>query len=152
MSAMWNKSSHCISNGNYVEVTQLPVGSVGIRNSRDTEGPVLQFTPEEWQAFLGGVRFGEFDDDPPDDTETAPHLPSCTQARGPDVTRLLSVSRIGQTDRGDMSCTDRAASRYHVTSRLKSRSIHKGTKPTGLSRPAKNRQMFNPHHVESGDV
>jgi hypothetical protein len=40
---------------------QLPGGQIGIRNSRDTGGPVLAFTPDEWRAFLGGVRNGEFD-------------------------------------------------------------------------------------------
>ena len=35
--------------------------AVGIRNSRDCAGPVLRFPPEEWRAFLGGVRNGEFD-------------------------------------------------------------------------------------------
>ena len=39
----------------------LPDGGVGVRNSRDSEGLVLQFTPDEWHAFLGGVRNGEFD-------------------------------------------------------------------------------------------
>ncbi|MGD0609787.1 MAG: DUF397 domain-containing protein, partial [Streptosporangiaceae bacterium] len=32
-----------------------------VRNSRDSEGLVLRFTPDEWHAFLGGVRKGEFD-------------------------------------------------------------------------------------------
>jgi hypothetical protein len=25
------------------------------------DGPVLTFSPKEWEAFLGGVRLGEFD-------------------------------------------------------------------------------------------
>lgn len=58
----WIKSSLSYANGNCVEVSQLEQGAVGVRNSRDREGPVLQFTPEEWRAFLGGVRKGEFDD------------------------------------------------------------------------------------------
>jgi hypothetical protein len=36
-------------------------GEIGVRNSRDSEGPVLRFTSDEWHAFLGGVRNGEFD-------------------------------------------------------------------------------------------
>jgi hypothetical protein len=43
-------------------VSDQPEGAIGVRNSRDREGPVLHFTPDEWQAFLGGVRNGEFDD------------------------------------------------------------------------------------------
>jgi hypothetical protein len=42
-------------------VASLPGGTVGIRNSRDSAGTVLRFTPEEWRAFLGGVRSGDFD-------------------------------------------------------------------------------------------
>jgi hypothetical protein len=55
------KSSLSLSNGNCVEVASPPDGQVGIRHSKHTEGPVLRFTPDEWQAFLGGVRNGEFD-------------------------------------------------------------------------------------------
>jgi hypothetical protein len=44
-----------------VEVASLPDGTVGLRNSRHPGGPVLSFTPDEWQAFLGGARLGEFD-------------------------------------------------------------------------------------------
>jgi uncharacterized protein DUF397 len=57
----WVKSSLSFSNGNCVEVANLPGGQVGVRHSKHTEGPVLRFTPDEWQAFLGGVRNGEFD-------------------------------------------------------------------------------------------
>jgi hypothetical protein len=58
----WVKSSLSFANGNCVEVSDQPGGAIGLRNSRDREGPVLRFTPDEWQAFLGGVRNGEFDD------------------------------------------------------------------------------------------
>lgn len=57
----WVKSSLSYAAGNCVEVASLPGGQIGIRNSRDTGGPVLAFTPDEWRAFLGGVRSGEFD-------------------------------------------------------------------------------------------
>ena len=57
----WIKSSLSYANGNCVEVASLPGGTIGVRNSRDSAGPVLRFTPEEWHAFLGGVRNGEFD-------------------------------------------------------------------------------------------
>jgi hypothetical protein len=56
----WIKSSLSYANGNCVEVASLPGGTIGVRNSRDTAGPVLVFTPGEWQAFLGGVRNGDF--------------------------------------------------------------------------------------------
>jgi hypothetical protein len=56
----WVKSSLSFSSGNCVEVASLPDGGVGLRNSRDPEGPVLRFTPDEWHAFLGGAQMGEF--------------------------------------------------------------------------------------------
>jgi hypothetical protein len=57
----WIKSSLSFSNGNCVEVASLPDDGVGVRDSKDSSGPVLRFTPAEWDAFVGGVRNGEFD-------------------------------------------------------------------------------------------
>jgi hypothetical protein len=57
----WFKSSLSFSNSNCVEVAGLPNGGIGVRDSKDAEGPVLRFTPDEWCAFLGGVQNGEFD-------------------------------------------------------------------------------------------
>jgi hypothetical protein len=57
----WIKSSLSFSNGNCVEVASLPDDEIGVRDSKNTAGPVLRFTPAEWRAFLGGVRNGEFD-------------------------------------------------------------------------------------------
>ena len=57
----WIKSSLSFSNGDRVEVASLPGGGVGVRDSKDPSGPVLRFTPGEWQAFLSGLRNGEFD-------------------------------------------------------------------------------------------
>jgi hypothetical protein len=57
----WVKSSLSKANGNCVEVADLPDGRIGVRNSKDITGPVLKFTPNEWHAFIGGARNGEFD-------------------------------------------------------------------------------------------
>lgn len=34
---------------------------IGMRNAQDPDGPVLVFTPGEWEAFLSGAKDGEFD-------------------------------------------------------------------------------------------
>lgn len=57
----WIKSSLSFANGNCVEVANLRNGEIGVRDSKNSEGPVLRFTPDEWHAFVGGVRNGEFD-------------------------------------------------------------------------------------------
>ena len=57
----WVKSSLSFANGNCVEVADLPDGQIGVRDSKDTAGPILRFTSDEWHAFLGGARNGEFD-------------------------------------------------------------------------------------------
>jgi hypothetical protein len=57
----WAKSSLSYANGSCVETAGAPDGSVLIRNSREPSGAVLRFTPDEWDAFIGGVRNGEFD-------------------------------------------------------------------------------------------
>jgi hypothetical protein len=57
----WIKSSLSFSNSNCVEVASLPDGEIGVRDSKDPKGAVLRFTSDEWHAFLGGARNGEFD-------------------------------------------------------------------------------------------
>ncbi len=56
----WFKSSLSFANGNCVEVA-LGEEEIGVRNSRDLTGPILRFTPGEWDAFIAGVKNGEFD-------------------------------------------------------------------------------------------
>jgi hypothetical protein len=60
-STSWVKSSLSFANSNCVEVANLPGRHVGVRDSKAPEDLVLRFTPDEWRAFLGGVRMGEFD-------------------------------------------------------------------------------------------
>jgi hypothetical protein len=58
-SSGWKKSSFSGANG-CVEVL-LERRHILVRDSKDTPGPVLTFTPVEWAAFIGGVRNGEFE-------------------------------------------------------------------------------------------
>ena len=60
MESNWRKSSYSGSNGGEcVEVASADV--IMVRDSKNAKGPVLGFTPGEWDAFVGGVRNGEFD-------------------------------------------------------------------------------------------
>lgn len=60
--AQWRKSSYSGTNGGQcVEVASNLPGVVAVRDSKDRTGPVLVFTPAEWEAFTAGVRDGEFD-------------------------------------------------------------------------------------------
>jgi hypothetical protein len=60
--AKWRKSTRSGSSGNCVEVVadNLP-GVVAVRDSKNPDGGSLVFTPAEWNAFVGGVKNGEFD-------------------------------------------------------------------------------------------
>ena len=58
---IWIKSSLSAYNGNCVEVAGLGNERIRVRDSKRPRGAVLNFTPAEWDAFIGGVRNGEFD-------------------------------------------------------------------------------------------
>ncbi|MFE0147874.1 DUF397 domain-containing protein [Nonomuraea sp. NPDC059007] len=60
--AVWKKSTRSGNNGGQcVEVARNLPGIVAVRDSKHAAGPVLLFTRDEWTAFLGGVKDGEFD-------------------------------------------------------------------------------------------
>jgi uncharacterized protein DUF397 len=59
----WVKSSLSYANGNCVEVRPLAGGQVELRNSRFPALKLPAFGRAEWEAFIGGVRAGEFDAD-----------------------------------------------------------------------------------------
>ncbi|GIH25672.1 DUF397 domain-containing protein [Acrocarpospora phusangensis] len=59
--ATWRKATRSNTQGNQcVEVAQLKHG-IAVRDSKDPDGPKLMFTPGEWDAFVHGVKGGEFD-------------------------------------------------------------------------------------------
>jgi Domain of unknown function (DUF397) len=56
----WRKSSYSGNGGDCVEVG-TGTGIVAVRDSKDRQGPLLGFTPDEWRAFIAGAKAGEFD-------------------------------------------------------------------------------------------
>jgi hypothetical protein len=56
---MFRKSSRCASTA-CVEV-DLTGTTVLARHSKNPDGSVLEFTPDEWRAFIAAAKAGEFD-------------------------------------------------------------------------------------------
>ncbi|MGW3893223.1 DUF397 domain-containing protein [Micromonospora chokoriensis] len=55
----WRKSTRS-DDGNCVEVANAGDGTIGVRDSKDVTGPILEFRPATWSAFTGGLRAGAF--------------------------------------------------------------------------------------------
>jgi hypothetical protein len=58
--AEWRTSTFSGGNGSCVEVASNLPGIIAVRDSKDRQGPALVFTPDEWTAFLAGIRADEF--------------------------------------------------------------------------------------------
>jgi len=69
---VWRKASFSGNGGGCVEVSATHDTSIAphksgeyvlymMRDSKDPEGPKLAFTTSEWDAFIKGVKNGEFD-------------------------------------------------------------------------------------------
>jgi Domain of unknown function (DUF397) len=56
--ATWRKSTYSNgSGGNCVEVADLPNGRA-VRDSKHPQGPTLVFAPDQWHAFVQGIKAG----------------------------------------------------------------------------------------------
>jgi hypothetical protein len=58
---VWRKSSRSGTEQNAcVELAAL-LGRIAVRDSKDPNGPHLEFTPDDWRAFTHRVRNGDHD-------------------------------------------------------------------------------------------
>ncbi|MGH4007456.1 MAG: DUF397 domain-containing protein [Pseudonocardiaceae bacterium] len=56
----WARSRYCVgANSTCVEIA-MGVDQVGVRDGKENAGLVLLFSTEEWHAFIGGIRAGDF--------------------------------------------------------------------------------------------
>jgi len=51
----WYKSSYSNPSGNCVEAQQRP-GEMGVRDSKDPDGPQLAFDSKTWKAFIDNLK------------------------------------------------------------------------------------------------
>jgi hypothetical protein len=59
----WQKSSLSFSNGNCVEMADLPDGGVAMRDSKHPDEAMLSFSSRaDFKAFLENAKSGLFDD------------------------------------------------------------------------------------------
>jgi hypothetical protein len=58
--AVFVRSSFCGPTG-CVEVAAQDTGTIALRDSKDLAKPAHLFTAGEWDAFIAGVKAGEFD-------------------------------------------------------------------------------------------
>jgi hypothetical protein len=57
----WRKSSYTGNGGaNCVEVARGLAGAVAVRDSKDADGSVLVFAPDDWRTFMVSMKAGEF--------------------------------------------------------------------------------------------
>jgi hypothetical protein len=55
----WRRATRCAT-GSCVEVAKIGDNRYLIRDSKNPHTPPLEFTAEEWVAFVGGVADGDF--------------------------------------------------------------------------------------------
>jgi len=58
--AAWRTSSYTNNGGACVEVADNQPGIVAIRDSKDRQGPILAFNPDDWRTFVRGIKVGQY--------------------------------------------------------------------------------------------
>jgi hypothetical protein len=61
LEAAFKKASFSAHNGGCVEAALSSAGGVLVRDTKDRSKPAHEFTAGEWDAFVKGVKAGEFD-------------------------------------------------------------------------------------------
>jgi hypothetical protein len=61
----WRISSFSGNNGTCVEVAALPNGHIALRNSTHPDAATVLFTHAQINAWIQGIKAGEFDDPTP---------------------------------------------------------------------------------------
>ncbi len=57
--AVWHKATRSDNNGGAcVEVANNLSAVVAVRDSKDRQGPVLSFAPDQWADFVQGIKAG----------------------------------------------------------------------------------------------
>ncbi|MEU7760221.1 DUF397 domain-containing protein [Micromonospora aurantiaca (nom. illeg.)] len=56
----WRKSTRSNGSGDCVEVADCLPGVVGLRDSKDPQGPILTFDPAAWSTFVANVKYETF--------------------------------------------------------------------------------------------
>jgi Domain of unknown function (DUF397) len=56
----WWKSRSSGGGDNCIEVASASDGTIGVRDSKDPEGPILTFSFSDWDAFTQGARNDNF--------------------------------------------------------------------------------------------
>lgn len=52
----WRKSSYSNSGANCVEIARIRSGKIAVRDSKDPDGGMLSFGPDEWETFIAKIR------------------------------------------------------------------------------------------------
>ncbi|MFF1798645.1 DUF397 domain-containing protein [Kitasatospora sp. NPDC058263] len=58
--AAWVKSSYSQQGGDCIEVAPGFPSAMPVRDSKDSDGPVLVFAADAWRSFVAAVQAGEF--------------------------------------------------------------------------------------------